>query len=189
MSDHDITQLLQAWSNGDSQAFEQLVPLVDKELRRLAHAYMSRERADHTLQTTALINEAVIRLIKGDGIEWHSRVQFYAIAARRMRQILVEHAREQLAAKRGNRAKHLNLSAASHLSMEKSVELVDLDAALTELAKLDQRKSSIVEYRYFGGFTMPEIAKMLNVSTATIEREWNLARSWLLKRMQSQGNI
>jgi RNA polymerase sigma factor (TIGR02999 family) len=150
---------------------------------------MSKERSGHTLQTTALIHEAVIRLLKSDGIDWHSRVQFYAIAARRMRQILVEHAREQLTAKRGSRAEHLNLSAATHLSIEKSLELINLDAALTELAKLDQRKSNIVEYRYFGGFTIPEIAKMFGVSTATIEREWSLARSWLLKQMSSATGI
>ncbi len=176
---HDITNLLQAWSNGDAEAFEKLVPLVDGELRRIAHSYMTRERAGHTLQTTALIHEALMRFIHVKNPVWHSRVHFYAIVARRMRQVLVEHAREQLAIKRGGGAEHLNISAARQLSTQKSEELLILDRALTKLAQLDQRKSKIVEYRYFGGFTFPEIADLLDVSTATVEREWRLARSWL----------
>lgn len=176
---HEITGLLRAWSKGDNGALEQLVPLVDHELRRLAHSYMKRERVEHTLQTTALIHEALIRFIQVDIPDWQSRVHFYAIVARRMRQILVEHAREQLASKRGQRADHVNISAARQLSTEKSQELILLDAALTKLSGIDERKSAIVEYRYFGGFTLPEVASMLGVSTATVEREWRLARSWL----------
>jgi RNA polymerase sigma factor (TIGR02999 family) len=180
---HQITGLLLAWSKGDSDALEKLVPLVDRELRRLAHSYMNKEREGHTLQTTALINEALIRFIEADKINWQSRLQFYAIVARRMRQILVEHARAQLTLKRGRRAEQVNLSVADRLSAEKSEELVVLDAALTKLAEIDERKSRVVEYRYFGGFTVPEVADILEVSAATVEREWRLARSWLRREM------
>ncbi len=174
---HEITALLQAWSKGDAEALEKLIPLVDNELRRLAHSYMNRERAGHSLQTTALIHEALIRFIKVDPTNWESRGHFYSIVARRMRQILVEHAREQVAVKRGRRAEHVNISAAGQLSTEKSQELIILDLALTKLAHIDERKSKVVEYRYFGGFTLPEVSDILEVSTATIEREWRLARS------------
>ena len=143
---HEITELLLAWSNGDSEALEKLVPLVDRELRRLAHSYMSKERAGHTLQTTALINEALMRLIEADKMNWQGRVHFYSIVARRMRQILIEHAREQLTLKRGERAEHVNLSAAGPISTEKSEELLILDAALTKLAEFDERKARVVEY-------------------------------------------
>jgi len=180
---HEVTGLLQAWSNGDAEALDKLIPLIDHELRKLAHSYMSKERANHTLQTTALINEALIRFIEADKIDWQSRVHFYSIVARRMRQILVEHAREHLTAKRGRRAEHVNFSAAEHLPTEKSEEIVVLDAALTKLARIDERKSRIVEYRYFGGFTLSEVAEILNISPSTVEREWRLARSWLRREM------
>jgi len=180
---HEITELLLAWSKGDSEALEKLVPLVDYELRRLAHSYMSKERAGHTLQTTALINEALMRLIEADKMNWQGRVHFYSIVARRMRQILIEHAREQLTLKRGERAEHVNLSAAGPISTEKSQELLMLDAALTKLAEIDERKSKVVEYRYFGGFTIEEVARMLEVSPTTVQSEWRLARSWLRREM------
>jgi RNA polymerase sigma factor (TIGR02999 family) len=180
---HEITELLFAWSNGDSEALEKLVPLVDRELRRLAHSYMSKERDGHTLQTTALINEALMRLIEADKMDWQGRVHFYAIVARRMRQVLIEHAREQLTLKRGERAEHVNLSAAGPISTEKSEELLILDAALTKLAEIDKRKSKVVEYRYFGGFTIEEVAGMLDVSPTTVQSEWRLARSWLRREM------
>lgn len=187
-SPHEITDLLQAWSNGDADALEQLIPLVDRELRKLAHAYMSRERAGHPLQTTALINEALMRLIDSDQIGWQSRVHFYSIVARRMRQILIEHARSQLALKRGNRAEHIPISAAGQLSAEKSQELILLDAALTKLAELDQRKSQVIEYRYFGGFTIEEVADMLKISASTVQNDWRLARSWLRREMIVETN-
>jgi RNA polymerase sigma factor (TIGR02999 family) len=180
---HEISELLLAWSKGDSEALEKLVPLVDCELRRLAHSYMSKERAGHTLQTTALINEALMRLIQADQMNWQGRVHFYSIVARRMRQILIEHAREQLALKRGERAEHVNLSAAGPISTEKSEELLILDAALTKLAEFDERKSKVVEYRYFGGFTIEEVAGILDVSPTTVQSEWRLARSWLRREM------
>jgi RNA polymerase sigma-70 factor (ECF subfamily) len=136
---HEITELLLAWSKGDSEALEKLVPVVDRELRRLAHSYMSKERAGPTLQTTALVNEALMRLIEADRRSWQGRVHFYSIVARRMRQILIEHAREQLTVKRGERAEHVNLSAAGEISTEKSEELLIRDAALTKLAEFDER--------------------------------------------------
>ena len=180
---HEITNLLNAWGRGDATAFEKLVPLVDRELRRLAHAYMNKERAGHTLQTTALVNEAFKRLIEAGESAWQNRTHFYSIVARRMRQILIDHAREQLTAKRGQRAEHVTLSAAGQLSTEKSQELIILDAALTRLAEIDERKSKIVEYRYFGGFTIEEVAGMLRVSPTTVQSEWRLARSWLRREM------
>lgn len=180
---HEITELLLAWSKGDSEALEKLVPLVDRELRRLAHSYMSKERSGHTLQTTALINEALMRLIEADKMNWQGRVHFYSIVARRMRQILIEHAREQLTLKRGERAEHVSLSAAGAISTEKSEELLILDAALTKLAEFDERKAKVVEYRYFGGFTIEEVAGMLDVSPTTVQSEWRLARSWLRREM------
>src|SRR5689334_10264746 len=137
---HEITELLQLWSHGDLHAFEKLIDLVDHELRKIAHSYMVNERASHTLQTTALINEALIRLMEGGRINWQSRKQFYALAARRMRQILIEHARAQLAAKRGARAEHVEVDEAISLPKETSEELIMLDEALTKLAKIDERK-------------------------------------------------
>jgi RNA polymerase sigma-70 factor (ECF subfamily) len=185
---HEITAVLQAWSRGDPAALDQLIPLVDCELRRLAHAYMSRERAAHTLQTTALVNEALIRFMDFGAPDWENRRHFYAVVARRMRQILVEHAREQLTQKRGMRAEHVNVSAAIHLSTEKSQELLLLDAALTKLTAFDERQAKVVEYRYFGGFTVPEIADMLEVSITTVEREWKLARTWLLREIRADNS-
>jgi len=176
---HEITELLQAWSKGDAEALEKLIPLVDKELRYLAHAYMSREQVGHTLQTTALVNEALIRFIEADKVTWDSRVHFYSIVARRMRQVLVEYARAQLAAKRGKRPERVDTSATQRLSTEQSEELLILNAALNKLGEIDERKAKVVEYRYFGGFTESEVAQMLDVSLGTVEREWRLARSWL----------
>lgn len=180
---HEITDLLQAWSNGDSQALAKLIPLVDHELRKIAHAYMSRERAGHTLQTTALVDEALIRLMEGGKISWQGRMHFYSLVARRMRQILIEHARQQLTAKRGNRSEHIDIADAVFLSYEASQDLIILDEVLMKLAKLDDRKAKIVEYRYFGGFTLEEVAEILGVSSATVEREWRLARTWLKREI------
>jgi RNA polymerase sigma factor (TIGR02999 family) len=182
---HNVTELLQAWSNGDSEAFEKLVPLIDHELRKLAHSFMIKERAGHTLQTTALINEALVRFLQADKIDWHSRTHFYSIVAWRMRQILVEHARAQLTAKRGNRPERVDISEADRLSQSASEELIILDAALTKLAKIDERKAKVVEHRYFGGFTIEEVAEMLGASSATVERDWRLARSWLFNEITS----
>lgn len=185
---HQVTDLLRAWSNGETAALEKLIPLVDRELRRIAHAYMSREQAGHTLQTTALINEALLRLLDSRQIGWQSRVHFYSIVARRMRQVLIEHARAQLALKRGGRAEHVPISAAGQLSVKQSQELVLLDAVLDKLAEIDQRKSQVIEYRYFGGFSIDEVAEMLSVSPSTVQNEWRLARSWLRREMLSETN-
>jgi RNA polymerase sigma factor (TIGR02999 family) len=180
---HEITELLQAWSNGDSEALAKLIPLVDHELRNIAHAYMNREQSGHTLQTTALVAEALIRLIQAENINWESRKHFYALVAKRMRQVLIEHARQQLTKKRGNRAEHVDVTAAVFLSTEASEELIMLDEALVKLAKIDERKAKIVEYRYFGGFTLDEVADILGVAVTTVEREWRLARAWLKREI------
>ena len=184
---HEITELLQAWSNGDPQALEKLLPLVDHELRKIAHAYMINERAGHTLQTTALVNEALMSLIAGAKINWQSRKHFYSLVALRMRRVLIEHARQQLAAKRGKRAEHVDVDEAILMTDEMSEELLMLDEALTKLNKIDERKARIVEYRYFGGFTLEEIARILETSTATVEREWRFARSWLKREVTGES--
>lgn len=176
---HQITELLQAWSEGDSQALAKLIPLVDRELKKIAHAYMLEEKPGHTLQTTALVNEALIRLIEGEKISWENRRHFYALVARRMRQVLVDHARAQLAAKRGGRAEHVPIEDAFYLSDELAEELIVLDEALIKLAKVDERKEKVVEYKYFGGYTIQEVADLLDIAPSTVEREWRLARSWL----------
>ena len=173
------TQLLQAWAAGDAAALEELIPLIDDELRRLAHAYLSRERPDHMLQTTALINEALIRLIDRPRIEWQSRRHFFVIAARVMRGILIEHARN-LARKKKSVAEHV--PATDH-SLIWSAELLVLDEALTRLSDVDERKTKVVELKYFGGLTTEETAAVLNLSSVTVERDWRFARAWLKQEM------
>jgi RNA polymerase sigma-70 factor, ECF subfamily len=180
---HEITDLLKAWSRGDPQALEKLIPLVDHELRKIAHAYMAKENAGHLLQTTALINEALMKLIEGEPITWQNRKHFYSLVARRMRQVLIGYAREQLAAKRGHRPEQIDIEDALFLSWEMSEELVLLDKALTKLSEIDERKARIVEYRYFGGFTLEEIAKIFDLAPSTVEREWRFARSWLKREL------
>lgn len=181
---HQITELLQAWSKGDSQALAKLIPQVDHELRKIAHAYMLEEKPGHTLQTTGLVNEALTRLIQGEQISWENRRHFYALVARRMRQVLVDHARTQLAAKRGGRAEHIPIEdAAFSLSVQLSEELIMLEEALTKLKKIDERKEKVVELRYYGGFTIQEVADVLGIAPSTVEREWRLARSWLKREM------
>lgn len=180
--EHEITELLQAWSNGDSQALENLVPLVDDELKKIAHAYMLRERPGHTLQTTALVNEALIRLIGGERIDWHSRKHFYALVARRMRQVLIDYAKKRLARKGPGVAEHVDLENAL-ISPEMSEELRLLDEALTKLAEIDELKAAIVEYRYFGGYTLKEVADLLDITEAKVEREWRFTRTWLKREV------
>ena len=180
--DHEITDLLNAWSNGDSQALQKLIPLVDDELKKIAHAYMLRERPGHMLQTTALVNEALIRLLGGDRVNWHSRKHFFALVARRMRQVLIDYAKHRLAAKGPGAFEHIDLENAI-ISPEMSQELSLLDAALTKLAAFDELKSAIVEYRYFGGYTLQEVAELLDISEAKVEREWRFTRSWLKREI------
>lgn len=182
LSTHEITDLLKAWSNGDSHALSQLIPLVDHELSKIAHAFMLKEKAGHTLQTTALVHEALIRLLGGETISWRSRKHFYALVTRRMRHVLIEHARKKLAAKRGMRAEHVHIDDAI-ITFEQSEELLLLDTALIELARIDQQKAAIVGYRHFGGFTLEEVAELLNISESTVEREWRFARSWLAREL------
>jgi len=173
---HEITELLKAWGKGDKAALDTLVPLVDEELRKIAHKYMRNERAGHILQTTALVHEALIKLIR-ENVSWENRKQFYALVAKRMRQVLVDYAR------RGTKAEHIDVTDATLPDETKSEELILLDEALTKLVKIDERKATIVEYRYFIGLTTSEIAKLLDVSTKTVERDWDFARSWLKREI------
>jgi RNA polymerase sigma factor (TIGR02999 family) len=181
--DLEITRLLIAWRSGDGSALERLVPAVERELRRLAGHYMRREREGHTLQTTALINEVYLRLVAGPGVEWEGRAHFYGIAAKIMRDVLVEYARARQRLKRGGGAVQVSLSEGAFLTDEKSAELVALHEALNRLAALDPRKSRVVEMRYFGGLSVEEIAEVLDVSVATVRRDWSMARSWLRKEV------
>jgi len=180
---HDVTQLLLEWSNGDQSALDKLVPVVDRELRRLAHHYMSRERAGHTLQTTALVNEAFVRLVNRKSVQWQNRAHFFGIAAQLMRTILVDHARSHACAKRGGGAGKLELDEALAVSQQKAAEVIALDDALNELALIDPQQSRIVELRFFGGLTVEEAAEVLHVSPATIKREWSSAKAWLYREL------
>lgn len=185
--DHEITELLKAWSNGDAQALEELIPLVDDELKKIAHAYMLRERPNHTLQTTALVNEALIRMLGGERVNWQSRKHFYALVARRMRQVLVDYAKHRLAAKGPGAREHIDLDNAV-ISPEMSEELQLLDAALKKLAEIDQLKADIVEYRFFGGYTFKEVAELLDISEAKVERDWRFSRSWLKREITNSSS-
>ena len=182
----DITALLRAWSRGDSEALEKLLPLVDQELKRIAHAYMLNERAGRrSLHTSALVQEALASLIVDKPIEWKSRKHFYSIVAWRMRNILIEHARKRRAIKRGEDAEHLNVDDVI-LTKEMS-ELLDLlDKALKKLARIDEQKAKIVELRYFGGFTLEEVASIMDLSQTKVEREWRFTRSWLKREITGE---
>ena len=184
---HEITELLQAWSNGDSEALDRLIPLVDHELKKIAAAYMRRERPGHVLQTTALMDEALIRLMETEQISWNDRKHFYSLAARRMRQVLIDDARKKKAVKRGNRPDQVDLNDSLPLppprALETPEELIMLHDALTKLASFDERKASVVEHRYFGGLTLEEVAETLSVAQSTVEREWRLARAWLKREI------
>ena len=175
----DITRLLVRWSNGDSDAEEQLIPLVSGELRRLAHAYMRRQRPGHLLQTTALVHEAYMRLVDAKTLDWQSRAHFYGISAKLMREILVEFARAGHAQKRGGGAIPVPLENAELAAKTPGVDLVALDDALNDLAQFDQRKAKIVELRFFGGLSAEETAEVLQVAPITVTREWGKAKAWL----------
>lgn len=183
---HQVTQLLIDWSNGDRAALDKLVPVVEQELRRLAHHYMSRERAGHTLQTTALVNEAFVRLVNRKSIHWQNRAHFFGISAQLMRTILVDHARSHACAKRGGGAGKLELDEAMVVSQQRASEVVALDDALKELALIDPQQSHIVELRFFGGLTVEEAAEVLHVSPATIKREWSTAKAWLYRELENR---
>lgn len=184
---HEVTQLLVAWSSGDSAALDRLVPLVYDELHRLAQSYLQRERAGHSLQTTALIHEAYLRLIDARDIQWQNRAHFFGVAARVMRQILVAFARERGFQKRGGGAQRVSLDEAMLIDSGQQEELLALDEALQALAQFDARKAQVVEMRFFGGLTEAEIAEALQVSPETVRRDWRLAKSWLLYEL-SGGN-
>jgi len=180
----DVTGLLQAWSEGDDRALERLLPLVEAELRRLARGYMTRERRGHTLQATALINEAFMRLTGARAVRWQDRAHFLGISARLMRRVLVDHARARGYQKRGGGAFKTTLNEALVVTPAPSLDLVALDRALEKLATVDLRKSRVVEMRFFGGMSIEETAEALHVSTDTIKRDWRLAKLWLLRELE-----
>lgn len=180
---HEITQLLAEWSDGNQSALDELYPLVYEELHKLARRYMSRERKGHTLQTTALINEAYVRLVDQRNVHWANRSHFFAISAQIMRRILIDHARRHAYAKRGGGAQQVSLEEVAVVAREQSSEIIRLDEALKILAKMDPRRCHVVELRYFGGLSNEEIAGVLKVSENTVTRDWNLARAWLHQQL------
>jgi len=179
----EVTQLLLAWSAGDRTAMEKLIPLVHRELQRLAHRYLRDERASHILQTTALVNEAYLRLVNVKEVSLQSRAQFFGLAAQIMRNILVDFARSRQRLKGRREAQHVLLDEALTISRERSPDLVALDEALNALAKIDERKSKIVELRYFGGWSVEEIAETLKISPRQVNREWKSAKAWLYREL------
>ena len=184
-SPHRVTQLLQQWSHGEDAALAELTPLVYEELRRLAHYYMEGQRPDHTLQTTALVNEAYLRLADQTNPNWQNRAHFFAVAARAMRQILVSYARSSRAQKRGGGGARIQLDEAALLSPEQSNEIVDVHEALERLGTLDSRKAQVVELKFFGGLNHDEIAEVLKISTMTVRRDWMFAKTWLYDELHS----
>jgi RNA polymerase sigma-70 factor, ECF subfamily len=182
---NDVTGLLRAWSGGDQTALDRLVPMVEAELRRLAHAYMRRERPNHTLQATALMNEAFIRLMDARTVGWQDRAHFVGIAARLMRRVLVDHARARGYQKRGGGAWKVSMTdVAADAGEASAVDLIALDRALERLTAVDERKSRVVELRYFGGLSVEETADVLHLSNDTIKRDWRLAKLWLLREIE-----
>ncbi|MGH9842566.1 MAG: sigma-70 family RNA polymerase sigma factor [Blastocatellia bacterium] len=179
----ETTRLLKAWSDGDETALERLVPLVDAELRRLARHYLQQERPGHILQTTALVNEAWVRLINWPDVSWQNRAHFISVAARLMRRVLVDEARRRQALKYGADAVQVSLANAEGIAHGKGADLVALDDALNELATFDERQSRIVELRFFGGLSLEETAEALKISPRTVQREWSLAQAWLYREL------
>jgi RNA polymerase sigma-70 factor (ECF subfamily) len=180
----EVTRLLQAWSDGRREALDKLLPLVYEELRRLAHSYLTRERSDHTLQTTALVHEAYVKLVDQHSVNWQNHGQFFALSAQAMRRILIDSARRHTSIKRGSGGIKISLDDAANVSGEMVNEsLLALDRALQELEKVDAEQSKIVELRYFGGLTIEETAKVLKSSPATVKREWTMARAWLYQAL------
>ena len=180
---HDVTDLLVAWRNGDQDALAQLVPLVHDELRRMAHAYLASERADHTLRTTALVNEAYLRLVNVSRVQWQDRAQFFAAAAGSMRRILVDYARRHQAGKRGGGRGHLPLDEANLLGEQRAKVFIALDEALERIGAMDARLCRVVEYRYFAGLSDEETAEVLGVTARTVRRDWVKARGWLYAQL------
>jgi len=185
-STHEVTQLLRAWSVGDQEALDRLVPLVYDELYRTAHRYMSREQTGHTLQTTALVNEVYVRLVDSRETNWQDRAHFFAVAARLMRHVLVDYARSRRSRKRGGDWRHVTFDEAHAPLLKPRVDLVALDEALNALKSIDKRKSDVVELRYFGGLNVEQTAEVLKVSPETVKRDWRLAKVWLLKQISGE---
>ena len=181
---HDVTQLLKAWSGGDQQALNELMPTLYAEIRKLAGSYLRRERPDHTLQATALVNEAYMRLVDQRAVQWQNRAHFFGIAAQIMRRILVDHARMQKAEKRGSGQNPILLDEALEVAAERQLDFVAVDDALKTLAELDSRQAQIVELRFFGGLSIEETAEVTKLSPATIKREWASARAWLRRELE-----
>ena len=181
---HEVTSLLRAWRSGNQAALNELVPLVHAELHRLAHFYMARERPGHTLQTSALVNEAYVRLIDARGVDWHDRAHFFAVSAKIMRQVLMQYARVRHARKRGGATVKVEFDDAVVPSPERDADLIALDDALSALAECDPREASIVEMRFFGGLSEAETAHVLGISDRTVRREWDHARTWLLRELK-----
>ena len=180
-----ITQLLVDWEKGDQGALEKLMPLVYSELRRLASNYLRRERGEHTLQPTALVNEAYLKLVDQRNAKWQNRAQFFGISAQLMRRILVDHARQHQAVKRGgSQQQRISITSVEKLAQEPEVDLLALNEALDELAHIDPQQSRIVELKFFGGLSIEEIGEVLGISHATIERDWKMARAWLRRQLQ-----
>jgi RNA polymerase sigma-70 factor, ECF subfamily len=182
----EVTQLLAAWEQGNQAALDQLLPLVYDELRQMARRYMARQNAGHTLQTTALINEAYLKLVGQPAKHWQNRAHFFGVAAQAMRHILVDYARAHQYAKRGGGAQAVSLDEAMTIAPERAAEVVALDDALQELAKVDPRKSQVVELRYFGGLSVEETAAVLKVSAVTVMRDWSLAKAWLHRELSQR---
>jgi len=184
---HHITELLAEWSDGNQSALDELYPLVYEELHRLARRYMSRERKGHTLQTTALINEAYVRLVDQRNVRWANRSHFFAISAQIMRRILIDHARRHAYAKRGGGAQQVSLEEAATVTPDQSLDLLRLDEALKSLSEMDPRRGQVVELRFFGGLNNEEIAGVLKISENTVTRDWNMARAWLYQQLTGSG--
>ena len=183
---HDVTQLLLKWSNGSQDAFSELLPLVYRELQKIAHRYLNRERSSNTLQTTALVHEAYLKLIDQNRVQWQNRAHFFGIAAQAMRRILVDNARQRLADKRGAGVEKVSIDEGLiDISDERAGNLIDLDEALQKLSAIDKQKSDLVELRYFGGLSIEETAEVLGVSIATVNRQWRLAKAWLYNEVKS----
>jgi RNA polymerase sigma-70 factor, ECF subfamily len=181
-----VTELLRAWSDGDDDALERLIPIVEAELRRVARAYMARERREHTLQPTALVNEVFLRLTDARGIRWQDRAHFLGISARLMRRVLVDHARARGFRKRGGGAQRVTLDEALVAAPDPGLDVVALDRALEALAKVDVRKGQVIEFRFFGGLSVEETAEVLHVSADTVKRDWRLAKLWLLRELEGE---
>ena len=182
---HELTELLLAWGNGDEEALARIAPLVHAELYRLAKRYMSRERADHVLQTSALINEAYVRLIDWKAVRWQNRAHFFGVAAQIMRRILVDFARRRPRVDKDMEAIRMSLDDALTISTERDPDLLALDEALKSLAEIDERKSRIVELRFFGGLSVDETAEVMKMSSITVIREWNKAKAWLYRELSN----